>query len=161
MKSNYYSTHHYLVDHFEDLPEDYITHLLSKKHPVRNIQDRYCYIHAKTNNVKIFTPKQHKRLEEVTRNNLKLFVIVYVKSLPDSDIDILMEKEAIHQFAMLKRMSFNHVLYCRVAQINFFLNYSYSRSYDHFVKVERFSSTYSKHILGIDPEKRFVPCLQM
>jgi hypothetical protein len=152
MNVKYYSTHTFLTESFEDLPQDYLTYLTSKKHPIRKLQDQFCYIHAKIDNHKIFNPIQHKRLEAVIRNNLKLFFLEYVSPLPDSDIEKRMIQEAILQKTMLKRMSFNHVFFNRVSQINFFLNYSYSRSWDYFLTNERYSPEYTKHILGFSPE---------
>jgi len=101
MKKDYYSTHRYLIDQFGDVPEAYISHLLSKKHEVRNIQDKYCFIHSKSNHKKVFNPLQHKKLETAIRNNLKFFPIEYVSELADSDIKSKMDQEAITQKIIL------------------------------------------------------------
>ncbi len=158
MKKRYYSTHDFLIDHFEQLPDDYKTYLLSKKHPIRKIQDQFCYIHSKPENIKVFTPKLHSKLEEIIRNNLKFFVINYVIALADSEIEKQMINEAVLQNNMLKHMTLSQVFYNRVYNINFFLNYSFSRSYDHFARFERFTDKYAKHIYGFNPELQGRSC---
>ena len=152
MRSEYKSTHYFLTEQFQALPDLYIHHLISKKHQVRKIQDQLCYIHAKLNDHKIFSPYQHKRLESVIRNNLKLIVIEFLSPLGDSEYYTRMVKEALVQKTMLKRMNFNQLFFNRVSHINYFLNYSYSRSYEYFLKNERYSPEYAQYVVGFPPE---------
>ncbi len=158
--SKYYSTHSFLIEHFEDLPEAYKLLLLSKRHPIRQIQDKFCYIHSKVYDQKVFSPRLHKKLETSIRNNLKFFSIEYLQPLPDSEIDILMIREATLQITMLQRMNCNQVLFNRIDRISFFLSYSYSRSYDHFVRFERLTDDYTFYVLKLIPDKSGRLCLQ-
>jgi len=149
IKSSYYSTHKFLVDQFGDLPELYKEHLIRHSHEVRKIQDQFCYIHSRNNSKKVFSPTQHKNLESSIRNNLKFFVISYIEEIPLKDIYSNMLTEALLQRDNLRHMTYIQVVLNRISEINYFLNYSFSRSYDYYLSNERFSDQYATYVMGI------------
>ena len=131
-KNIYLSTHEVLTRQLSVFSDEEIALMLKKNHPVRQIQDKFCYVHSVLNGVKIFTPKQHKKLESSIRNNLKLFHLFYIKEIPEQQFFKFMLKEAIFQHSLFKSMKYINVVLNRHVMISYFLSYSFSRSADYY-----------------------------
>lgn len=131
-KNIYLSTHEVLTRHITGFSDEQIALITKKSHPIRKIQDEFCYIHSMVNQTKIFTPDQHKLLESSIRNNLKLFNIFYLPVLPEFQIKQMMINEALLQKKMLGSMSYLQIVLNRHALISYYLSYSYSRSLDYY-----------------------------
>lgn len=130
--SKYYSTHQFISEHITEFSDSDLALILKKTHPIRKIQDEFCYIHSTVNESKIFTTKQHKLLEASIRNNLKLFTIFYLPVLQDFQIKHMMLSEALLQKKMLGSMSFLQIILNRHTLISYYLSYAYSRSLDYY-----------------------------
>ena len=131
-KSVYLSTHEFITRSISDFSDEQLALMIKKSHPIRKIQDKYCYIHAKIKDQKIFTSRQHKILESTIRNNLKLFHLFYINIFPKNDIEMFMLREAILQQKQLKSMNYLQVILNRHAMISYFLSYAFSRSVDYY-----------------------------
>ena len=132
-KNTYLSTHEVLTRQIAAFSNEQIALFTKKTHPIRKIQDKFCYIHSVVNGIKIFKPKQHNQLEAAIRNNIKLFHIFYTKEISEQLFFKFMVREAFIQLALLKSMKPINVILNRHVMISYFLSYSYSRSADfHF-----------------------------
>ena len=126
------TTHEWITSHFNNIDIKEIAFYSAKKNQCRKIQDQFCYIHARAGDSKVFNSKEHRKLEKAINNNLKFFHIEHIQEYKRNYIATLMLEEAQKQKNMLKSMSFIQVVLCQYKEINFFLSYSYSRSYDHY-----------------------------
>ena len=131
-KTIYLSTHEVLTREISSFSDEQIALMIKKNNPIRQIQDKFCYVHSVVNGVKVFNPKQHKKLESVIRNNLKLFHIFYIKEIPEQQFFKSMVKEAFFQHSLLKSMRYINIVLNRHVMISYFLSYSYSRSADYY-----------------------------
>ena len=131
-KSTYFSTHQLLSAAINEFSDSDLALITKKSHPIRKLQDEFCYIHSMVNKTKIFTPYQHKLLESSIRNNLKLFNIFYLPVLNDFQIKQMMLNEALLHKKMLGSMSYLQIVLNRHALISYFLSYSYSRSLNYY-----------------------------
>jgi len=131
-KSKYYSAHQFISEFITDFSESDLALITKKSHPIRKIQDDFCYIHSTVNGSKIFSTKQHKLLESSIRNNLKLFNIVYLPAIKDFQVKHMMLSEALLQKKLLGSMTYLQVILNRHALISYYLSYSYSRSLDYY-----------------------------
>ena len=131
-KSVYLSTHEFITRSITDFSDEQLALMIKKSHPIRKIQDKYCYIHTKIKDQKIFTSRQHKILESTIRNNLKLFSLFYINVLPDHEIEMFMLREAILQHKNLKSMNYLQVILNRHTMLSYFLSYAFSRSVDYY-----------------------------
>jgi len=132
-KNNVYlSTHEVLTRQITSFSDEQIALMIKKNHPIRQIQDKYCYVHSVVNGVKIFNPKQHKNLESVIRNNIKLFHIFYIKEISEQLFFKFMAREAFFQHSLFKSMKYINVVLNRHVMISYFLSYSFSRSADYY-----------------------------
>ena len=129
MKKNiHYTTHEFLTSHLPGISQEDIILLSRKTQEIRKIQDRYCYIHAKINDSKIFSKIQHLKIERSIQNKLKLFNIEFIEMKLEENILDLMITEAVYQKELFRYLNATSIVIKRRNQINFFLNYCYSRS---------------------------------
>ncbi len=128
----YISTHRFLTSSIPDIPRNEIDFYLKKSHPIRKIQDQFCYIHSKIDGNKIFSPTQHLILEKAIVNNLKFFTLEYLPPVLSFNITACMQSEAIEQRKCLSYMKPSNIIFHRLVEINYFLSYAYSRSRDYF-----------------------------
>ncbi|MCK5849028.1 MAG: hypothetical protein KAH01_07535, partial [Caldisericia bacterium] len=131
-KSVYISTHEVLSRLIAPFSDSELALVCKHSHPLRKVQDRFCYIHSTNNGSKIFKPLIHNKLESCIRNNIKLFHIYYTPEISDDSINRFMIAEANHQKKMLQSMAYLLVIINRNVMISYFLSYSYSRSADYF-----------------------------
>ena len=131
-KNIYYSTHQHISNAINQFSDSDLALITKKSHPIRRIQDVFCYIHSTVNESKVFTPNQHKLLESSIRNNLKLFNIFYLPKLNDFQIKQMMLSEALLQKKMLGSMSYLQIILNRHVLISYYLSYAYSRSLDYY-----------------------------
>ncbi len=128
----YISTHRFLTESISDIPRNEIDFYLKKSHPIRKIQDQFCYIHTNIDGNKVFSPTQHLKLEKAIVNNLKFFTLEYLPDVLDFLISNRMQIEALEQKRCLKFMKPTNIIFHRLVEINYFLSYAYSRSRDYF-----------------------------
>jgi hypothetical protein len=126
------TTHEFLTMHFPGISKKDIIILSLKPSETRKLQDRFCYVHAKINTSKIFSTIQHIKLEKAIHNRLGLFTIEYVEECFDISIYDRMTQEAIYQKELFRYLKASSIIVKRREQINFFLNYSFSRSFDFY-----------------------------
>ena len=131
-KNIYLSTHEVLTRKISSFSDEQIALMIKKNHPIRQIQDKYCYVHSVVNGIKVFNPKQHNKIESVIRNNLKLLHIFYIKEIPEQQFFKSMVKEAFFQRSLFKSMKYINIVLNRHVMISYFLSYSYSRSADYY-----------------------------
>ena len=131
-KNIYFSTHQFISAAICDFSDSDLALITKKSHPIRKLQDDFCYIHSTVNESKIFTTRQHKLLESSIRNNLKLFNIFYLPKLKDFQIKQMMLSEALLQKKMLGSMSYLQIVLNRHVLISYYLSYAYSRSLDYY-----------------------------
>ena len=131
-KNIYLSTHEVLTRQISSFSDEQIALMIKKNHPIRKIQDKFCYVHSVVNGDKVFNPKQHNKLEAVIRNNLKLLHIFYIEEIPEQQFFNSIAKEALFQRSLLKSMSFINIVLNRHVMVSYFLSYSYSRSADYY-----------------------------
>lgn len=125
------TTHEWLSAKLPEMSPERLAFYTSRKHPIRKLQDRFCYIHAKIDSIPIFPPEFHLSIEAAIKAHLNLFYLDYTFEISSTEFDSLAVREASVQCSILRSCSPLCCILDRLSNINFFLCYAYSRSLDY------------------------------